>query len=74
MTSPPPNWQCSSAGTRNNDLVKECKFVFYFDPRDIQAPNCPVCGALMKVIESPNSVSRILRRGFEAEQRNKNKT
>jgi len=63
------NWRCSSKGERNNGLVEECKFEFFFDklpysnPMTVVTPHCPVCGAAMDWVRIGKSVGELLREG-----------
>ena len=59
-----PNWACSSAGPRNNELLKQCSFEFFWDPNDVKVPNCPTCGSKLSWVSDGPSVSDLMRRGM----------
>ncbi len=69
MSATRHNWQCSSLGPQNNNMVGDCGFTFYFDDNLVRSLNCPICGSSLRRIPAENSVANLLRRGLEEEKK-----
>ena len=62
-------YRCTKPGPHNNGWLPDCKFQFEFDPEG--SYSCPQCGSLLERMPTGPSISELLRRGWEDEQRQK---
>lgn len=63
-------YRCTSQGTVNNGLKKDCQFEHVFESGD---HHCPLCGNPLMVVPDGPSVSDLLRKGQLEEQARKKK-